>query len=413
MSLDLDFIASVLASKDFLACREKGIKKDDIDGDVIPIWKFVEEYYETYRATPSRELVCERFGLDIPEAKESLVFWIAEVKRRSMFNRLNDLFIKVQPHMNKSDSTSAYDEVRNFIKNEERNIDISSPIVNISSLKEAVWQRYLDAKAGKMGIPTPWRTMTAWTMGWWPKDISFLMGRSGLGKTWLAALIANCAVDNNHKTLFVSAEMTKEDVASRAFALKYKKQYGDLRKGRLGFFEEDALRTELNKEQAMNLDIMDGSGGMAIENVERAIERTDAPFVVIDAAYRIKARQRARDRFENMAYVVDDLKTFATVYGKSIVATSQLNRSAVGKKSGAGQEDVALTDVISWNSTNLMSMRMHEDKEHMEVYPIKVREGENSGDPMRMKWDFLTMDFEEIAFIPSKKTSDDDFAGNL
>lgn len=422
MNIDLGLIASVLTTGNFLRCREKGLSSENIEGDVIPVWKFVEEYYEQYRSTPSKKIVEDRFGLLLEEPKESIDFWIAEVKKRSLFDNINSLFMKMQPLLNKSDPVAAYDEMRNFIKGEEKSLIIESPISSLASLKQAVLDKYMDAKSGKFGILTPWKTMNEWTTGWYPKDLSFIVARSGIGKTFLAIHIASFAKRNKVPTLFITGEMSREDVAARDFAIEFKIQYQSMRKGRLSFIEEERLKKAMQEYQPeVDMDIMDGSQGMHIDDIERVFERTKAKLIVVDATYRIRARQKTRDRFENMAYVADDLKQFSQVYDKAVVATTQFNRDAAKKKGSPGMEDVALSDVINWNATNVFSMKVSDDKEYMEVFPLKVREGENMGESMKLRWDFVSMNFDELdqsQIAPKQKDytdtdKDDDFSETL
>jgi replicative DNA helicase len=269
-----------------------------------------------------------------------------------------------------------------------------------------VWADYLEAKSGKTGILTPWKTMNEWTGGWYPQDVSFVVARQGVGKSFVAIHLAAEARRSGHKTLFITGEMSKADIAKRFFAIEFKTQYGAMRKGRLSFIEEERFKQQLDAyTPPIDMEIVDGSTGMNSVDVERAIERSEAELIVVDATYRIKARQKTRDRFENMAYVTDDLKTYAQVYNKSIVATTQLNRSAAKSKS-VGPEDVALSDVIGWNATNMFGLK--QDETHMEVTPMKVREAARSNDPMKLKWDFVTMDFSEMTFEESNRGGKDD-----
>lgn len=164
-------------------------------------------------------------------------------------------------------------------------------------------------------------------------------------------------------------------------------------------------------EMPSTLEIMDGERGLDIIRIERAIERSRADLVLIDSSYRIKPRQKAKDRFEGMSYVVDDLKSFAQIYLKPVIASTQVNREGGKKKSGSmGQEDVAMSDVINWNSTNIFGLQKvgEEKQDRLAIYPIKVRENENAQKPLIVHWDFVTMNFNEIGVGDVATAEDDD-----
>lgn len=63
--------------------------------------------------------------------------------------------------------------------------------------------------------PTTVRPLDESCGGLAPGDIAIVAGYTGLGKTWLAATLANAAIDRGKAVLFVSLEMTKRQVAAR------------------------------------------------------------------------------------------------------------------------------------------------------------------------------------------------------
>jgi replicative DNA helicase len=406
VNLDLGLVGSVIKEKAFLLAAEKGVTVADFSSEgEIAIWKFLEEYFSEHRTIPSRELVEAKFEVSIPEPQEGIGFWITEIKKRTLYNELNETFVKVQSAMNKDDSLAAYAELREFVKAQERSQGGGS-VVEVRAVKEIVKQRYLDAKAGKMGIRTPWPQMDAWTMGWWPKDVSFVSARTGIGKTFCAVAMAKKARQEGESVLFISGEMSKEDLAGRFFAMEFQANYGGFRKGKLSTMEEQRFLQELDQyNPAVDIEIMDAEKGFSTIDIERAIERTKAKLVIVDACYRVKARQKTRDRMENMALVADDLKTYSMVYSKSIIGTTQLNRDSTKKKKGdMGLEDLAMSDVLGWNATNVFGLvQLDEDVEsgQMSIYPLKVREGENSKNALKVRWDFTRMDFSEVGIAPS------------
>jgi len=423
MSLDLNLLSAIVHEKDFLRVQDKGVRGEHIEGAAEnEIWKFIHDYYQEYRSTPAPGIIREKYDIQLPEVDESLNFWIDEIKRRTLFNDMNEMFVGISEKIGKDDPTGAYSALRTFVKEKELELSTELQIKSVVDLKDTFIQRYDDAKAGKRGIVTPWKIMDEWTNGWWPKDLSFIIARSGVGKTWFMLCTAIAAIKSGKKVLFISCEMSTDDISGRFYAMELKKQYSAVRKGRLSFFEEEEMRRLIKEYEATaKLEIMDGERGLDIIRIERAIERSQADMILIDSAYRIKPRQKARDRFEAMSYVVDDLKSFAQIYQKPILASTQVNREGGKKKAsnGMGQEDVAMSDVINWNSTNIFGLAKSGDEEKSEklaIYPIKIREAENEKKPLIVHWDFVRMNFDEIGvsdtMAPSARSEQEDEDGS-
>jgi replicative DNA helicase len=202
----------------------------------------------------------------------------------------------------------------------------------------------------------------------------------------------------NHGVLFISGEMGRRDIGRRYVSMRSKLPYSFLRRGKLvPQLEQKYYRDLETTRTESGLEIMDASLGFKSSDIELAIDKTSADLILIDAAYRIKANQKVRDRFENMALVADDLKSFALRYKKAIVATTQLNRASV-QKTSFGDDDVALSDVVGWNATNLFALKQNKenkDQNLMAIHPIKVREAENHRDPLLINWNMEKMDFSQ------------------
>lgn len=402
MELEWNLICKFLYEADLLKLREAGIDSSFFTGQCKTVWNFIEEHYRDYREIPSIELIQERFGVTVVVPKETLDYWIDEIKNKNLEEDLSEIAIQVNDIIGKGKPADALDALTQFCRQQNKRVFRgSAKAVKAASLKEQILKAYHDAKMGKMGVPTPWKKLNEWTMGWWKKDISTLVARSGTGKTFFMLDLAIASLEANYETLFISCEMATRDIGQRYFAKKFKKQYGALRKGRLSTFDENALKQLLNDYDPLHdLEIQDGSQGLNIVDIERAIERTEADLILVDSCYRIKARQKTKDRFDNMALVFEDLKLFSQMYDKAIVTSTQFNRDYSKKKmEDADMSDIALSDVIAWTSTNILSLgRTDEDKleQKMRVFPMKIREAENTSQPMILNWDMTTMNFTEV-----------------
>lgn len=415
--IDLNLIGRIVRDKDLRTVWNKGVSSELVSGSAErEIFLYLEEHYKKYSEVPSVNIIEQRFGLEVPNPNEGIEYWLDEILNRTLFGNLADASDEINRLMQERKPREALNKMRQFITGAGSRGDSGRVhIENIFALVDVVKQKYEDAKLGKMGIPTPWPSMDEVTMGWWPEDVSYFVARPGVGKTWCAALTAVAAWRAGKRVRLISCEMSREDVAMRIMSIITKVQYGAIRRGRLGL-SENIFFAELDKlRSSEGIDIVDCRQGMTSMDIDLAFDDGKAELGVIDAAYRIKAGGKVRDRFENMALVTDDMKATSQRHRIPIVATTQLNRSSTKNKDG-GTEDIALSDAIGWNGTNIFKLEQNKEQYEnrvMHIRKLKTREGENNGKPIQINWDMVNMDFSEISDVmPSvnrKAWKDDDF----
>lgn len=411
MNLDLSLIFSVLKTKQFFETKRLGVDPSCFEVPVArEIWKFLDDFWAGNKSVPSVEVVVAKFDLsDVHLPEEPPKFWAEEVLRRKLYDRINNLGAVIKQKLDSNDLDGVENELRSYSKS-KRLIGGGATAVQYGQELNGVWSQYLAFKAGESGINTPWPEMQEWTMGWFKKDMSVIVGRPGVGKSWMSILCADAANLSGHKVTLFSAEMTKEDMMQRHFCVRNKIPYGNFRKGRLSFADETRVKSLIDRGDAdwKDISIADGSTGVRIDALEAVIAESDSDLIVVDSVYRIRPAQKTKDRFEALALVMDDIKLFCQTYDKAILVTTQLNREATRRDSNSGMElaDIAMSDVVGWNATNVIGiLRSKEDMQNrvMKIHPIKVREGA-SGDPLTVNWDFGTMNFAQF----DKNSSEDE-----
>ncbi len=405
-SLDVQFISSALRTGKWDECvRANQIGSKHINGKLQKeLWEFISNHISEYGRQPGITIVESKFDIKLPEVETTPEFLAAELRQRLDFERIKELGAAVDQKIRINDIAGAKKAIADF---GEADISEYSEGKNVpaSQLVDAFIKQYQDRKSKIFGILSPWNTMNEWTLGFWKKDLSFFVGRSGLGKSFMLAMLGIHARRMGHEALLISCEMKADDFAGRIFSIEHKMPYGLVRRGSLPVSREIDFFMELKNKSSYyeGLEIRDASGGMSIDDVEHAIRTSRATFILIDSVYRIRPRHRARDRFEAMGMVVDDLKAFALKYDRSIIAATQLNRESMKKdrneSEGLSQSDIALSDVINWNSTNIFGLiqsKQDADASRMQIYPIKIRESGNAHRSMLVHWDFAMMRFDEI-----------------
>ncbi len=404
MSLDRTFIRAVIERDGFAEFKPRIPEHFFSDPGAARIWTYLCDYHSEYAKLPSLQTLENQFeGLVFPAAPEEAKFYYDLLEQKYVHAKMSEIAaLYSQEAKSTGDYKLSLQKLYERISDVRKDISHSIIVTEIEKTKLDTWDYYLSSKAGEFGIPTPWETMNKWTRGFYPKDLSFLVGRTGLGKSWMMLLMAQAARRAGKKVMIISCEMSREDMQHRFFCIEFKIPYGPFRSGHLGMADEIRLKEALETYQPdVDVEIQDGSQGLGIQDIEACIMKTEADLILIDSAYRIRPSKKTRDRFEAMASVADDIKLFAQLYQKAIVCSMQLNRGATQKKTeDMGTEDIALSDVIAWNATNILAIGQEKNTENdrafMKVMPLKVREGQNGKDFLEINWNFSTMDFSEV-----------------
>ena len=185
-------------------------------------------------------------------------------------------------------------------------------VTNLFKLGPAVKAEYVINEEGGIAIPLPWATMNKMTRGLYPGSNTWILARPGTGKTWILVVIAVCAWIHGQETgkpinvLIVSPEMSKEQCAERIFTLLAKVSYGQVVGATLGEYGKQEFFDSIDSFfKSIGIFVIDASDGLSPGSIAMAIEQVSADVVAIDSVYKIKWKERAKDKYENMYEGVD------------------------------------------------------------------------------------------------------------
>jgi hypothetical protein len=147
----------------------------------------------------------------------------------------------------------------------------------------------------------------------------------------------------------------------------------------------DAAVAELSSDRRFHL--FAGNMGKKTEDVDTLIQELNPDIIYIDGMYLMKplAVSKARNRYDSVAYVLDDLKEMTITRDRPIIATTQFGRTA-GKGGEEGSlENIGYTDAISTHASIIPSVMPPNRKRQKhyghnrfrEIAILKGREGES------------------------------------
>ena len=405
MSVGLKFISAVFKNTADFPDFSVKVNEQWFDADCRKIWNFITKFYSQYGVLPTVNEVSENTGFILVDAPEPLQYYYDRLIEKNLTEDMTEVILEAERLKLNGESVKAFERLTSFVEQKRSLIHGDSDSQDISEAKPLILERYMKSKEGFVGIPAPFPKMTSMTGGWCAGDLTYVVARQGVGKSWLSILMAHRAKKHGAKVLYISGEMNSEDIGSRYFAVSQSFPYAGLRKGNLNPLDEERFFNFMKKEHGVEFDIVEAGSGFRVADLERFLIK-GYDLLIIDAVYRLRSTLHTKDRFENLAQVTIECKTLALKYRIPVVCTSQLNREAV-KSKDPGLESIGMSDVIGMEAANIFGLlRVKNNKNIMKIKPMKIREGELIDEHIYVNWDFRRMNFEETHW------NEDDRAGD-
>lgn len=210
----------------------------------------------------------------------------------------------------------------------ENSVSVNGKATFISSVAGKVIDNLYDSVqrgTNMTGISTGWRYLDKYLGGWNKGNMVVIAGRPGSGKTAIALSLAiDCC--RHAKALFISLEMSKEELAKRYLSFIANVENYKIRSARV---TETDLKEITDRLYGMNMDFfLDDGSNSDINDIVAKIKLHKAKhgldIVFIDYMQLIKSHQKVRE--QEIAHISRTLKLLAKELGITLVALAQLSR---------------------------------------------------------------------------------------
>jgi replicative DNA helicase len=187
------------------------------------------------------------------------------------------------------------------------------------------------------GITTGYRDLDELTGGFHPGDLMILAARPGVGKSSLAGCLA-CNIASEHKMPvgFISLEMGRKDILSRAAALYAGLDLAAIRDRRLNDEQRTAFMSALQwaHDQPVFVNDEPRQTTTAIRShvLRLAAEHGDLGLLIVDYLQLMRGNGK-KERWLEIGEFSAELKQLAREVGVPILALSQLSRAVEGRTS--------------------------------------------------------------------------------
>lgn len=196
-------------------------------------------------------------------------------------------------------------------------------------IKDAV-SRYTETlearKSGKADrILTGWKSLDEIIAGFYRQNLVVVGARTSVGKSAFLLNLAVKFLQENRRILFISAEMSWDELLDRMMANMEPVYVSKLRSGNLStedWSRVNKVMPELYEKQMWGIE----GGRMSLSRVRMAVEVAKPDIVFVDFIQRFTPPSYNMSRASYISDVANDLKTIAMENKIVVIAASQLNR---------------------------------------------------------------------------------------
>ncbi len=209
------------------------------------------------------------------------------------------------------------------------------------TLTQAWAEARAEAEAGIRVIPTPWPTLNNDYLsgGWRARELYFLSGAPGGGKTASMQVIADHAAKNEYHVSVYSLEMARQDFARRTLSTAGKVSMSEMMRPALDLTADAHAKTDQAiAEIGEHVHITDDylTINQLRDQARIDVRRHNVSLILVDYAQLVAAEDKRLNERERIELVVEELKVMAKELAVPVVALVQPNRNAAlqGRKLG-------------------------------------------------------------------------------
>jgi replicative DNA helicase len=272
--------------------------------------------------------------------------------------------------------------------------------VTLGEMADELWEDYELSKSGDFAgieIDPKLKVLTDSLRKLEPSHITTIVARTGVGKTWLALIIAVHAAMTGSKVLIASMEMSRKDLSRRMVAIALLMNFDAIKRGYLKADQETrykaALR-DMKKRKGFwnNITIMQPSEIRSVISVSYRAKSVGAELVIADAFYMYPGPQE--QRWQRIEANLADVRRLTLITGQHWILTAQFNKKAKGVKS-ADEFAMGGSDSFNQDSNNVIYMIQTKRFKRQKAVILQIGKGRDCETqvPWLHKWNFLEMDW--------------------
>lgn len=394
MSLDASLISHVVRHPSaFAKLQQMGISETDFVDEYRQVWRYLTRVKSTRGTVPSKSVVEHRFpDLEWFRPKErDIPILIDQMRQRRKWRAFLDIIDTAATDAGSPDSVddalqALQAQVNKLAAASGGNshlVDLFSEAAAKKMLREIKARRH----GGGLGMPTGLKRIDQQVGGMVKGRMIVVVGRPGLGKSWLNLLFVANAVINGHKFILYPLEMTLPETAFRLYTIFSSQMLGankaikntDLTQGMVTKKKIVKFLHILEDQFAGQLYVADVgslSDPYTNERIEAEVEMHKPDGFWVDYITLMKAPEQKKggDDYSAVRYLSSGIKGTALRQDCVGGSSAQINREALRVRSFIPRlEHIAYGDSIGQDADQVISINRRGD--HLYYAMVKNRHG--------------------------------------
>lgn len=373
-----------------------GVSEEDFVDDERAVWRYIVKSRNEHDTIPSADVLFTRFpDFSLPSVRrKDLPLLLHNLRQRSKY-------IKFMKAMDKASDCTSYDKVDEAIQGlmgDLNGISFEGPgrahLVDLFSRKtnKRMLRELQERRAGKItGIPTGLPRLDAVTGGLQRQRMVVIIGRSGMGKSWMDLFFVANAVVNGYKGILYPLEMSLFETAARLYTIfsqmlggeaKVLRNY-DITSGRISPRKVYRFLMALEDKFGGQLHVADVgslSDHYTNERIEAEVEQHQPDFFWVDYITLLKPPPGSRGSSDSDHTAVKKLSNGIkrTAMRRNCVGgcSAQVNREAIRANVFLPRlEHIAFGDSIGHDADLVIPMNRKPGQQHYLYYACAKNRG--------------------------------------
>jgi hypothetical protein len=416
---------------------EKGLSEEIISTPYKPVFTLIHDYRNSYGTLPELSDVIRR----IPD----ITGLLTKEKPKASLLALYDEHINQRL---RSDAYSHLAEIADDWNSQASGMDILEKITSAGQALHSKFARtrnevFSMEEMGSLlrsdydrlqedispGIPIPFAFLQEEMRGWSPAEITTIVSKTGVGKTWFLLLCADAAAhgdphrqhryedtpaftdlmrsEHSASVLIASLEMPAIALARRLAAIIAKISFPRVRSGKLSDAERieyfkylESLTEGDSKEAQIGKKIFIVGPGAATtpDQIAALAEKYGVDLVMIDGFYYMEGP--GEKRWEKVEANMQTMRLQTLTSNRHYVLATQF-RTEAKTLASSGTDSLAFSQSIGHDSNNIIALVQPgamKAAHQLQMVLIKIRDG-NPGQPYRFMWNVDTMDYKQLGMV--------------
>lgn len=233
--IDASIISYAVRHEGLVELQQAGVSADDFLDEFRTVWRYLLRMKRDHDAIPSEDTLLSRFpDIDLPRVRRTeLSMLLQNLRQRKKF-------IDFMGVLNEAAASGVdYENVEEVIQQVQGKLNTlsfqssgSAHLVDLFSKENAVAmaEEVQRRRAGQIsGIPTGLKRFDMANGGLHPQKMCVVIGRTGIGKSWLDLLMVAQAVMAGKKVTLYPLEMTLFETAARLYSIFSQEMFGGSR----------------------------------------------------------------------------------------------------------------------------------------------------------------------------------------